>query len=90
MVAIVVAATVLVVTVNVAEVVPARTRTEAGTAAPATLLDSATIVPSLGADPFRVTVPIELATPPITVDGLRDKDRTDGGLTVSCAVAVPL
>jgi hypothetical protein len=88
MVAVVVAATVLVVTVKVAEVVPARMRTEAGTVAPAMLLDSPTAVPPDGAVPFRVTVPVELATPPITVVGLRLTDCTAvaRGLTVKVAV----
>ena len=79
------------VTEKVAEVAFASTRTEPPTVAANGLpLDRDTEIPPDGAGPFRVTVPVIGALPPITVDGLRDTDRMDGGLTVSCAVAVPL
>lgn len=79
------------VTVKFAVVDPAKTVTGLTTVATAVLLlASATWIPPVGAGPFRVTVPVELAEPPVTDVGLRDTDATAAGLIVSCAVAVPL
>ena len=91
MTAVVFALTARLVTEKVAEVAFAGTVTELPTVAANGLpLDRDTEIPPEGAGPLRVTVPVIGALPPITVDGLRDTDRMDGGLTVSCAVAVPL
>ena len=78
--------TVLVVTVKVAVVPLATTVTEPGTEATRELvLESVTIAPPVGAGPVRVTVPVELATPPTTSMGERDTDLTCGAFTVSVA-----
>lgn len=89
MVTLVVFATPLLVTVKDAVVAPARTVTLAGTCAAAVLpLLSVTTDPPVGAAAFRVTVPVELL-PPVTEVGLKDTADTEGGLTVSVAVADP-
>jgi len=82
-------ATAVVVTVNVAVVVPAPTVTLAGTCAEPLLEDRATAAQPAGAGPFRVTVAVELL-PPTKLLGLRLKDLAEGGLMVSPAVCVPL
>jgi hypothetical protein len=64
----VVAATAVVVMVNVAEVPPAGTVTEDGGTAEGSLELRATILPPAGALPLRNTVPVVLV-PPITVLG---------------------
>jgi hypothetical protein len=86
-VAVVVPTTALVVTVKIAVVAFAGTRTVAGTVAAATLLDSVTRVPPAGADPLRVTVAVELAVPPTTLAGFNTTDCTAvaTGLTVNAA-----
>ena len=62
--------TALVLTVNVALVVPAATVTLAGTRATVVLpLESATCAPPLGAGPLNVTVPVD-ELPPTTLVGL--------------------
>ena len=67
------AATPSVVTVNVAEVLPAGTVTLAGTVAAAVLLlESVTTAPPVGAAAPSRTVPVELL-PPTTLVGLSDK-----------------
>ena len=77
-----------VVTVNVAEVLPAGTVTLAGTVAAAVLLlESVTTAPPVGAAPFSVTVPVELF-PPTTVVGLIDKVESCTAFTVKVALAV--
>jgi hypothetical protein len=83
--------TVLVVTVNVAVVLPAETVTLPGTvAAPALLVDSVTAEPAGGAGPFRVTVPVEFCDPPLTVAGLSVSKLSVGAVTVKTAVlAIP-
>jgi hypothetical protein len=78
-----------VVTVNVREVLPARTVTLAGTVAAAVLLlERVTTAPPVGAALLRVTVPLELF-PPTTVVGLREtEDTVTAGVTVRVAVRV--
>jgi len=79
------------VTVNAAVVAFAATVTLLGTVAAAVLLlESATTVPPVGAGPFRVTVPVELLLPPVTVVGFSVTDATQKGLTVSVLEAIPL
>jgi hypothetical protein len=71
-VTLVVALTALVVTVNVAEVLPEATVTDAGTVA-ATVFElvSVTTVPAAGAGPVSVTVPVTaVVLPPFTLVGL--------------------
>jgi len=65
----------LVVTVKVAEELPAVTATFAGTAANELLLDSAIVMPPVGAGPVRVTVPVE-GLPPVTAVGLRVREES--------------
>src|SRR5438094_10025375 len=73
----------VVLTVKVALVLPAGTVTLAGTvAAPVLLLDKLTTAPPLGAGPLSVTVPVE-ELPPVTLDGLRLREESVGGATVS-------
>lgn len=82
-----VATTPSVVTVNVADVAPAATTTDAGTVAfVVSELVSATLIPPGFALPFSVTVPVEGA--PATRDvGLRTTEAMSAGLTVMFAVA---
>jgi hypothetical protein len=87
-VAVVVKSTMLVFTVKVALVRPARTVTEDGTVAAALLLESATTAPPLGAGPLRVTAPVE-GFEPVTLVGFRVRDKRTGGSTVREAVWVP-
>ena len=67
----------VVVTVNVADTLPAATVTFAGTVALALLLDSATDVPPVGAAVFNVTVPVE-GLPGATVLGFNDRETRPG------------
>ena len=85
MVAVVEAATTMVVTVKVALVAPAGMVTPPGTDAAPALLESETTAPPAGAGPFRVAVPVE-ADPLITLVGLRASAESTGGITVSEAV----
>ena len=81
-------ATGLVVTGNVAEVVPAGTVTLAGTCAAAVLLlESVTSDPPAGAGPDNVTVPVEEVAP-MTDVGLKLRPLRFGVLTVKLAVRV--
>ena len=64
----------VVVTVNVAVVLPAATVAVAGTVAAVLLLDRATEIPPLGAAPLKVTVPVDEA-PRLTLAGLTDTDE---------------
>ena len=76
------AATGVVVTVNVALVAPAATVTLAGTvAADVLLLVSVTAAPPAGAAPFKVTVPVD-EVPPVTLVGLSVTLEGVGALTV--------
>ena len=45
------------------------------------LLDNDTTIPPPGAGPSSVTLPVELL-PPATVEGFRETDDSEGGLTV--------
>ena len=84
------AATGLVVTVNVAVVAPAATATLAGTCAAAALrLDRVTTAPLADAGPLSVTVPVE-ELPPITDEGLRLTEASAGAVTVKLALWVAL
>ena len=79
-----------VVTVNVAVLAFAGTVTLTGTAASELLLLlSETKAPDEGAEPFRVTVPVD-ELPPTTEFGLRVSKVTWGGVTVSSVVRVLL
>ena len=82
--AVVCEATKWLVIIKVALVAPAGTVTGVVTvAATVLLLDNATAIPPVGAGPFRVTVPVELVEPPVTVVGLRETDETAGGAIAS-------
>jgi hypothetical protein len=81
-----VAATGVVVTVNVVELLPDSTVTVAGTVAAAVLpLASVTTTPPVGAVVFSVTVAVDMA-PPITLVGLSVTEEICGGFTVRAAV----
>ncbi len=80
--------TALVVTVNVALVLPADTVTLAGTVtAEVLLLDRDTATPPAGAALLSVTVPWEVL-PPTTLVGLSATEFNAGGVTVSDALWV--
>jgi hypothetical protein len=83
--------TVDVVTVNVADVLPALTVTEEGTAATVELLDKLILAPPVGAADDSVTVPVE-EVPPVTEVGFRLMDvRVAGGAVIlSAAVTLAL
>jgi len=61
--------TVLVLTVNVALLAPARTVTLEGTLAAPLSLASITCAPPVSAGPLSVTVPVEDCAPPVTLVG---------------------
>ena len=72
--------------VKVALVVPPATKTLAGTCAAETLLlRNVTVAPPVGAAPFKVTVPVEMA-PPTTVPGLREIEDKVAALAVRVVV----
>jgi len=78
--------------VNVAVMLLAGTVSDAGTCTTALLLlVSPTVLPSLGAGPLSVTVPVE-ESPPTSVAGLRLSPLTErsSGFTVSVACTLPL
>lgn len=89
-VAVITAFTVLVtakvVTVKVANFVPAGTSTVAGTDASLLLLVNETETPPAGAAVPNVTVPLEVL-PPTNDAGLSDRPDTTGGLMVKVVVA---
>ena len=87
MVAVVEAATTMVVTVKVALVAPSGMVTLPGTDAAAAVLESETAAPPAGAGPFKVAVPVE-GDPPITLVGLKANAESTGGMTVNEAVCV--
>ena len=84
-VALVLVATALVVTVKLAEVAPDGTVTDAGTVAAALLLERVTTKPAVGAALVMVTVPVD-ETPPTTVVGLSDSAATVGAVMLRVAV----
>ena len=87
-VTVVVVVTEKLVTVNVAEVLPAGTLTEPGTwTTVVLLLESDTVAPPDGAAPLNETVAVELL-PPVTVVGLSVTAVITGGLIVSVAFAL--
>jgi len=86
MTAVVVTETAAVLTVNVADVCPAATGTEAGTVAELTPLDNLTLSPPLGATPEMVIVPVD-EDPPDKLLGLRVSAVIIGGFTVSAQVS---
>jgi hypothetical protein len=87
--ALVVALTEEVVTVNVAEDAPPGTVTEAGALASALLDVRLTVIPICGAAPLMVTKPVE-DWPPYTEAGERDRPVNPAGFTVNTAERVPL
>jgi hypothetical protein len=85
--------TALVLTVNVALVVPAVTVTLEGTLAAPLLLESITWAPPVSAGPLSVTVPVEVCMPPVTLVGFSVSEERAGracGTTLSEAVLVTL
>ncbi len=89
MVAVVIVATGVVLTVNVAEVAPAAMVTVAGRVALGVFEERLTTVPPGPAGPFRVAVPVE-GFPPVTAVGARVMLVRLAGLIVSVAVFVVL
>lgn len=79
--------TAVVVIVNRALVEPAATVTLVGVCATALLSETVTTAPPAGAGPLKVTVPVE-DLPPTTAVGLKVKELSTGGFTVSVAVCV--
>jgi len=77
----------VVVTLNVADVLPAGIITVAGTIADDWLLESVTASPPAGATLLILTVPVE-DLPPFTLAGLSVTESSVGGLIVSVAEAV--
>ena len=89
--AVVEAVTLLVLTVKVALLAPARTVTLEGTLAAPLSLVSSTCAPPVSAGPLNVTVPVEDCAPPVTLVGFSvSEDKVGGacGSTVSEAVLV--
>jgi hypothetical protein len=80
--------TVAVAIVKVALVCPAATVTVCGTGALPLELLRATERPPLGAEPVRVTVPVDTA-PPSTEAGEKARPCNVGGATANCAVWLP-
>jgi hypothetical protein len=75
--------------VNVAVALPELTVTVAGTVAAVVLsLARVTVIPPVGAVVLRVTVPVELTEPPVTLVGFNATEVICGGVTVSVAFAV--
>jgi hypothetical protein len=72
-----------VLTVNVADVLPAAMLTDAGTVAAALLLDNCTETPPFGAGAVNVKVAVDVS-PPVKLDGFTD---TDAGVTPSVGVS---
>jgi len=77
----------VVLTVNIADVALAGTTTDAGTVVDPELLDKSTVMPPVGAGPFKVTVPVD-DIPPATVVGFKLSEFSAGGETVRIAVNV--
>ena len=85
---VVVEATPRVVTVNVADGLPAETVTLAGTVAAKVLPLASVTTAAVGAAPFSRSVPVELF-PPTTLVGLSETEETSKGLMVNGALALP-
>ena len=85
--AVVVLATGVVVTGNVALVAPLGTVTVAGTTALELPEMRFTMIPPLGAGPLRVNVPVD-EVPPMTEVGATERPAGTGGVIVSVALAV--
>ena len=81
--------TVLVLTVNVAVVLPAGTVTVAGTVAAGSLLLNAITTPPAGAGATRITVPAEVA-PPVTLTGVRSTSPSKGTTLTDTVFVTPL
>lgn len=83
--------TAVVVTENVAEVLPAGTVTVAGTFARVLLLDSAIEISPVGAAALNVTVPVD-KLPPITEPGLSETEESaiTGVMTTEAVLFTPL
>jgi len=71
--------------VKLVDVPPAGMATDVGTEAPEAFDERATVIPPVGAGPFRLTVPLAEA-PPITEFGEMIKLDSVAGLMVSDAV----
>jgi len=82
-------ATETVFTLNVAELLPASTVTEAGTVAALLLLDSFTIMPPADATPDNVTVPVAPVSP-TTLVGFTDSDTRLAGVITNLAFSETL
>ena len=78
----------LVVTVNVALVAPAAMVTLPGVEHAPLLSESATTAPPAGAGPFSRTVPVELPSRPMTLDGFMVSEVRTACSTVSVALRV--
>jgi hypothetical protein len=79
----------VVVTANVAELLPEVMFTLAGTAATAGLaLLKITVTPPAGAEAFKVTVPVDDPVPPVTEAGFKLREPIEIGLTTSVDVIV--
>ena len=84
------AVTASVVTLKVPLVAPAAIVSVAGTvAAVVLLLASVTLKPDAGAGPLRLTVPTALF-PPVRELGFKEKDVSEGGLTVKDPLRLPV
>ena len=79
--------TATVATAKVAVELPAVTVTLSGAFAAELLLDSAIMMPPVGAGPVRVTVPVD-GLPPVTVAGFSDTEDSVTGIIVNGAVVV--
>jgi hypothetical protein len=85
MAASVIAAAATVLTVNVAEVLPAAMKTLAGTIVKVLLLFSLTASPPFVAGPVRIAVPVD-EDPPVRLLGFREIESRAGGVTVRIAL----
>src|SRR5579883_680797 len=87
--AVVLAETVVVVTVKVALVAPAAIATVAGTDAALLSLDRFTTVPPLGAAPLSVTVPC-VVFPPKILFWLKESDASTGSTVIDAVWVLPM
>src|SRR2546421_141319 len=83
------AATALVLIVEVAVGLAARSGRVGGTMAAALLLESVTCAPPAGASPLSVTVPVDDCFPPVTLVGFNLSEETaTGGAAITGSVIV--